>query len=234
MLDDNERIALIDQTLENGEEKADVLEVKAGGRFVEDEEAGLACGINSSAVIDRRYRGILEVVVRAYRFVTQITEELDALGLAAGELVERLAEAQVAEPDFGEQSQLRADFFVKLALRVGQVGNARIEMLPGLIHGQFENLVDIAAAITNLEERRLEAAALANGTGDKNIGEKLHLDFFRAGTVAAGPPARSPVEGKIAPRVNLPSVPVRSGAQVADGIVGAEIERGGGSRRAGG
>jgi hypothetical protein len=42
VLDDHERIALIDQTLQHGEKEADVLEVEAGGRFIEDEEAGLS------------------------------------------------------------------------------------------------------------------------------------------------------------------------------------------------
>ena len=42
VFDDHERIALIDQTLHHAKKEADVLEMEAGGGFIENEEAGLA------------------------------------------------------------------------------------------------------------------------------------------------------------------------------------------------
>ena len=54
VLDDDERIALIDEALQNGEEQADVLEMEARGRLVEDEEAGGSAKVGSVMVAGGR------------------------------------------------------------------------------------------------------------------------------------------------------------------------------------
>src|SRR5690606_18784863 len=75
VLDDDDRVALVDQSGEHGEQAADVLEVQAGGGLVEDVEgvAGRALG--------------------------QLARQLHPLRLAARQRGGRLAEAHVAQAD---------------------------------------------------------------------------------------------------------------------------------------
>ncbi|CAM5692732.1 hypothetical protein SALBM311S_11115 [Streptomyces alboniger] len=61
VLDDDDRVALVDQSAEDRQQLADVLEVQTGGRLVQD--------------VDRAPGGA----------ALQLTGELDALGLAAGQ-----------------------------------------------------------------------------------------------------------------------------------------------------
>jgi hypothetical protein len=68
VLDDDDRVALVDQPLQHPEQLADVLEVQPGGRLVED--------------VDRA----------PGRALLQLGGQLDALGLATGQRRRRLAE----------------------------------------------------------------------------------------------------------------------------------------------
>src|SRR5919202_604817 len=75
VLDDDDRLAGVDEPVEQAEQLLDVGEVQAGGRLVEDVDAALL-----------PYMG----------------GQLEPLPLTAGERGERLAEAEVAKPDVGE------------------------------------------------------------------------------------------------------------------------------------
>ena len=75
VLDDDHRLAGVDEPVEQPEQLLDVGEVQAGRRLVEDVDVALL----------RHVRG-----------------QLEPLPLAAGQRRERLAEAEVAEPDVGE------------------------------------------------------------------------------------------------------------------------------------
>ena len=72
VLDDDDRVALVDEALEDVEQLADVLEVQTRRRLVEDVD-----GASGGALL-------------------QLARELDALGLTTGEGRRRLAEADVA------------------------------------------------------------------------------------------------------------------------------------------
>ncbi len=78
VLDDDDRLAGVDESVEQAEELLDVGEVEAGGRLVEDVDAAL---------------------------LRQVGGELEPLALAAGQGRQRLAEAEVAETDIGESHQ---------------------------------------------------------------------------------------------------------------------------------
>ena len=81
VLDDDDRVAEIDQPVQHVEQLADVVEVQAGRRLVEEVErlAGVGPG--------------------------QLGGQLDALGLAAGERRRGLAERQVVEADVVQRLQ---------------------------------------------------------------------------------------------------------------------------------
>src|SRR5688572_24115535 len=72
VLDDDHRLAAVDQPVEQAEQVLDVGEVQAGGRLVEDVDVAL---------------------------LGHLGGQLESLPLAAGQRGERLAEGQVAEPD---------------------------------------------------------------------------------------------------------------------------------------
>ena len=75
VLDDDHRLAGVDEPVEQAEQLLDVGEVQAGGRLVEDVDAAL---------------------------LAHVRGQLESLPLAAGQRGERLAEREVAEPDVGE------------------------------------------------------------------------------------------------------------------------------------
>jgi len=81
VLDDQDGVAERDEALENIEEFADVVEVKAGGGLIENVKraAGLALG--------------------------KFARELDALRFAAGKRGGGLAELDIAETDFNERGK---------------------------------------------------------------------------------------------------------------------------------
>ena len=78
VLDHDDRLAGVDEPVEQAEQLLDVGEVEAAGRLVEDVDAAL---------------------------LAQVGGELEPLPLAARERGERLAEREVAEPDVGEPVQ---------------------------------------------------------------------------------------------------------------------------------
>ena len=82
MLDDEERSAGFEKFAKSGEEFGDVVEVEAGGGFVEDVEDAFVFGA-------REVRG-----------------EFEALGFAAGKRGSGLAEPEIAEADFVEHAEL--------------------------------------------------------------------------------------------------------------------------------
>ena len=85
VLDHDHRVAQVDQAVEHVQQLADVVEVQAGGRLVEDVERPPGVG------------------------PAKLGGQLDALGLAAGERRRRLAQRQVVEPDVGQRLQDPAD-----------------------------------------------------------------------------------------------------------------------------
>ena len=78
VLDHDDRLAGVDEPVEQAEQLLDVGQVQAGGRLVEHVDAALLAHVGG---------------------------ELEPLPLAAGQRRERLAEAEVAEPDVGEPAE---------------------------------------------------------------------------------------------------------------------------------
>jgi hypothetical protein len=85
VLDDDDRVALVDQALQHPEELADVLEVQAGRRLVEHVDGA------------------------AGRALLQLGGQLDALGLTTRERRRRLAEPDVAQAHVDERLQVPGD-----------------------------------------------------------------------------------------------------------------------------
>jgi hypothetical protein len=128
-------VAGVHEALEYFQEDADVVEVEAGGGFVEEEEGGFwvwrrlrIAGVvvvgKFAAVIDRRYR------------LGEVADEFEALAFAAGEGVDGLAELQIAEAYFLKEFERR-----QRALGVTRIAEAR-EKDDGVINGGVEEIAD--------------------------------------------------------------------------------------------
>src|SRR6266540_6387798 len=149
--DDDDRLAGVDEPVEQAEQLLDVGEVEAGGRLVEDVDAAL---------------------------LGHAGGQLEPLPLAAGQRGERLAEAEVAEPDVGEP--------VEDGVRGRCARLAGAEELLGLGHRHREHLADVAAAEVVLQHRCLEPLALALLAGGGDAGHHRQVGVDDADAVAVG------------------------------------------------
>src|SRR6476620_5169471 len=104
VLDDDDRIAFVDKAVENGEQLADVLEMQAGGRLVED--------------VDGAAGGPL----------LQLAGQLDALRLTAGQRRRRLPQPHIAQPDVDQRLQVPVDRGDRLE-ELGRVLDGHVEHL---------------------------------------------------------------------------------------------------------
>ena len=158
--------------------------------------------------------------------------EFQALGFAAGEGVEGLAELEVAEADLHKRGEDVDDLLV--ALRVGGRRPIGVSVeLDGFGDGEFEDAVDGFAAVEEFQRGRFVAPTLAVWAGDVEIRKELHLDLFvtvPGATVAA---AFAGVEGEKTRLEAGGFRGIRLAEKLADGIKGTEKNGGRGARGAG-
>ena len=153
---------------------------------------------------------------------TQTFDELEALGFATGKALERLAEAQVAEPDFLEEAQ-----------RVGEGALFEgIQKAHGFCDAEVEDLVDRETADTNGAEVFLVTTSFAFRAANKEIAEELHFDFFKA---AAAAPLAAPISAVERKGARCHAGGLGFGGarkEVANAVKDAEVEGGAGARGA--
>ena len=197
VLDDDDAVAFLNEAVEDFDEKRDIVEVQACRRLVEDQERLLA--------------GLADEVV----------DELEALGFAAGEGVDRLAEAEVVEAHLAEKFQWGSDFFL---------GIERFKKCDRLGGGHFQNLVDRFSADLDFEKGRAETGSIAFRTAQEEVAEELHFHLFKAESAAAVAAAIAGVEGKAggceSGRLGCRGV----GKEIADVFVNAKVNGWGGAR----
>ena len=102
----------------------------------------------------------------------------------------------------------------------------------GFAHGHIENVVNILAVITNLEDAALEALAAAFFANQLDVGEKLHFHGHGAIALAGFAAAAGNVEGKMAGGVAAALGIGSVGKNFANGVEGFEIGGGIRARRA--
>ena len=126
VLDHDHRLAGVDEPVEQAEQLLDVGEVQTG-------------------------RGLVEHVDLA--LLGHLRGQLEPLPLATRQGRQRLAEAEVAEPDVGEP--------LEDLVRGRRAGARRRRRTLGLVDRHREHLADVAAAERVLQHRGLEPPALA-------------------------------------------------------------------------
>ena len=152
VLNHEQRISLFDQAMKQGNQQADVLQMKPGGWFIQDEQRRTGGGLFLSAAPP----GFLVW----HRGLAQVRDELEPLGLAAGKLAEGLAAAEVAKAHLRQELQGGTDLLMALA-------GARSQILGGGKKGQgfggghLEELVDGFAEVLGGENVGLEASPFA-------------------------------------------------------------------------
>src|SRR5262249_38824850 len=145
--------------------------------------------------------------------------ELDALRLAAGEGVARLAERDVAHADVVQNLQRAHDL------------RQRVEEIDGFLDRHREHVADALVAIADRERLLVEALPAAGVAVEEHVGEKAHLlaDFALTGAdlaAAAGDVEREAIRGIAAePRLR------RQREDPADLVQKADVGRGDRARR---
>ena len=146
VLDDDDRVAGIDEPMQHAQQLLDVRHVQADRGLVEHVQG---------VPISRLGRGSLPGVVLARQpqlhrpQPRQFGDELDALRFAAGQRRARLPERQVTEPHVLQQRQRVVD----LRMRGEELGR--------LVHAHGQHLADVAAAMRDGQRLRVEALAAA-------------------------------------------------------------------------
>ena len=183
--------------------------VEAGGRLVEQQKRAGCVGLERGFA--RGDRGV----------AGEVFDQFQALGLAAAEGVQGLAEGQVAEADFVEHGEAAAD---------GGLGR---EVEQGFGDRGVEQVCDGLALVGDGEDLGLEAAAFAEGAGDEDVGEELHFDALVAEALAVVAAAVAGVERERGRAEAGGGGGVGLGVKVADQIPGLGVEGGVGARGAG-
>ncbi len=160
VFDDDEAVAAREELFEGLVQRRDVVEVEAGGWFVEEEECAAACCLR------------------------EVAGEFEALGFAAGECRDWLAEFDVAEADGAERFDDTQDFFF--------AG----EEFTGFVDGDVEDVGDRFAGDFDFENHVAIAAAVAVGAAEVDVAEELHFDVLETVAVAGGAPAFAAVEAE--------------------------------------
>ena len=216
VLDDQQRVADVEQPAQRAHQLGDVVEMQAGGRLVEHEQR--------SAPGHR-----LAACAGALRRFSQKTSELESLRLAARQRRHRLTQLDVFQADINDRLQ-RADH-----VAVGA------EQLRRLVHRQVQHLGHIQAAQlapgsvgsaprrgqpavdTHLQNFGPVALAVAVGAAQVDVAEKLHLHMLEARTTAGGAAAVAPVETELGRGVAALARQLRVGEYFADRVPSAHI-----------
>ena len=130
--------------------------------------------------------------------------KLDPLGLAAGEGGAGLAQLHIAKTHILQRLDLPAD--------LGQV----LKEHAGLVNGHVQHVGNALALVFHLKGLPVVALAVANIAGNKDIGQKVHLDLDQAVAAAGLAAAALGVEGEAAGGIASELCVPGGGVQVPD------------------
>ena len=204
MLDDDDRVSLVNKPVKDPLEQFDVRGMEADAGLLKDVESASARGRPGTV---------------APASAGQLGDEFDALGFTSAQGWTGLTEAQVAESGLHEELEGAPD------LRVGR------EKLHGLLDSHRQDVTDRLPVILHLEGLMVEAgpsAVLARHEGD---GKEVHLQPDDSLTLAAVASASLVVEGEPAAGVSADPCLRKARVEGADRVKDLEV---GGGRGSGG
>ena len=135
VLDNDDPVSPVDQPVKNIEQPANIVEVETRGRLIQEKK-------QSSSPAGHQHPG----------------GQLQTLGLAAGESVERLSELQVAETQGSEKTERLRELLLMA------------EKDSRIVDGQLENLVNIELPVPDPQHLLPEPASVTGLTGQRYIG----------------------------------------------------------------
>ncbi len=145
--------------------------------------------------------------------------QFQPLRFAARERCQRLPETDVFQSDGAKRRQCVVDFL------------GVFEEFQRFGDREIEDLADILAAIKHFQDFFTETAAVTLGTGSVHVGEKLHLDFFKALATAGLAAAALDIERESRRRVTAQARHIGAGEQAAHAVEGFHVSRRIGPRR---
>ena len=200
MFDDEQTVALIHQFLKDFEENGDVIEMQAGGGFVENEQG---------------------FFTRAESFAFQhVTDQLKPLTFAATERVDGLAKFQIPEPHRSKPAEEGG--------HCGNFGFSGMifKKRDRFCDREIEDIGDAQSIAADAQRGGGVAAAIALRALHVEIAEKLHFHLFESRAHAALAAAGTRVETEIS-RGEFIGFGVRGfGENLADDFKGPEIDGG--------
>jgi len=168
VFDDDDGVALVDETVEDVDEALHVLQVEADAGLLDEVEVG---------------NGRFEVGNLRASF-DQLGDEFDPLRFPSRDGWAGLTELEVAEAGVGEELEGAVEFGVGL------------EEDGCFIDGHFEDVTNRFPGIGDLQGRWIVAFAIAGVAVGPGRGEEVHLEFDAAVSFAGGAAAAVVVEGK--------------------------------------
>src|SRR5687768_5502680 len=130
-------------------------------------------------------RGLIEDQKRvAFGALLNKGDELEPLGLASGQIAQRMTQCDEAKAEF-----------LKNRCRFADPAAFGEEFVSG-IHGHAKEIVDVLPLVLDLENRRLKPPAQAAFARNEDIAEELHVFADEAGSLTCRPPSGADVEGK--------------------------------------
>src|SRR5437773_4418249 len=147
----------VDKALKDFQEDADVFEMQTGGWLVKNEQ-------RRAHFLPREFR--------------QMTRKLQALRLAAGKRIDRLAKAEIAEPSLLQQRERLQ------RATPGRHVNVRQQLLDRIVDRGIEHVGNAAILQLHFQDVRAIAPAVAIRAANEHVAEELHLDFFKPSAAA--------------------------------------------------
>ena len=225
VLDDDQRVAGVQQFAQAAHQLGDVVEVQAGGGLVEQEQRALAqapwAAIRRPVPRgERRRSGAARRAARRRLVwprcgIGQKARQLQPLGLTAAQRGHRLAQPHVVQPHVDDGLQPRGDGGVA-AEHDHRLGDGQLQ------HVGHAQLIRPAGEL-DLQQLGAEALAVAIGAAQVHVAEELHLHMLEARAAAGGAAAVAGVEAELAGGVVPLHRQRRVGKQLADLVEGADV-----------
>ncbi len=153
-----------------------------------------------------------------FRGPVQLGGELDALSLAAGQSVGRLAQRHISQADLSEGLQPPAD--------VGEI----LEELGSLLDAHIQHVSDRAAAIAHFQRLPVVPCSAALAAGNEHVRQKVHRYAFGAlaltGLAAAALDVEAEARRVVAADLGVPGLGIELADQVEHADVGGRIAAG--------
>ena len=202
VLDDDKRVSGGEQFAKRAQQFRDIVEMQAGGRFVEEKQLGGFGGRFARAGFGK------------------VAGEFQALRLAAGECGHGLAEAQVLESDLRKRREA-LDHGGHVGKEMCRFAHCHVEHFgDGFLDA---TAVCAAPAHGYFEHFRPVALAVAVRTAQVDIRQELHLDVLEAVAAAGRAASVAGVETEGAGAVTAFTRKRRARKQRADRVPGADI-----------